>query len=149
MALYDEIHSRADCAAALASKDCNALAAIVSVGRKSIRSRFVTARTILAEISGGGTVLKALEKAAIPPATPSATDIEVSASVEYALKFLGQPEGLDAGTPAVQGLCDLLITRGALTAAQGNALKALASQSTPVTAQEVASVIFNPDGSTK
>lgn len=94
---------------------------------KCLQPRFVTARTILAEISGGGALLKALEKASVLPAAgATAQQVEVAASTEYALKFLNQDSGLDCGNPGTQSLIDALVSMTALTAAQGTALKGLA-----------------------
>lgn len=141
MTLHDEILARADCNAAVAAKDCNAIAALVSAGRTEARSRFVTARTILSECGAlGPSILDALEAVA---ATAGGS------AVKWALKFLSQDSGLDVGHPATQAMIGQLATAGALSAAQASALTALANQPAPVSAHDVAMALFNIDGTIK
>ena len=138
MTLRDEILARADCSAMVASKDCNGIAALISIGRKSVQSRFVTARTILAECGAlGAPILDALESVAAS-----------NSSVKWAVKFLSQDSGLDVGNPVTQYMIGQLVA-GGLPAALGDALKGLASQPAPVSPQDVAAALFNLDGTPK
>ena len=82
-----------------------------------IKTRFVTARTVLAEVAGGAALLDKLQSIG---ATQSA--------VKYAMTFLNQEGGIDIGNAATQGMVDQLVAGAALTAAEGTALKNLALQ---------------------
>lgn len=82
-----------------------------------VKSRFVTARTVLSEILGGAALLDKLQ----------AISSSVSA-VKYALTFLNQDSGIDIGNSATQGMVDQLVAGGALTAAEGTSLKNMAIQ---------------------
>lgn len=142
MSLKDEILARQDCAAAVAARDITQIAQIVSNGRTATQSRFVTARTVLAECSGGAAILDALTAAA-SSAQPYAS------AVGWAMKFLAQDSGLDVGNPVTQGLIDQLVLAGALQAAQGSALKAMAVMPAPVSQSDVAEALYNADGTQK
>lgn len=93
-------------------------AAMNAKNRTRIVSRFVTARTILAECADGATILDKLE----------AAGTQISA-VKWAMRFLQQEGGIDVGHPATLGMVDQLVTGGVLTATEGTALKTLAVQS--------------------
>ena len=138
MTLQTEIVGRADCAAALAARDIDALARIVSVERRANQSRFVTARTVLAECVGGQSILDALKAAAAG-----------NSAVNWAMTFLGQEGGLDVGNPATHAMIDQLVAGTALTAAQGAALKALANLPQIVSRSDVEAALFNADGTRK
>lgn len=84
---------------------------------KMAKSRFVTARTVLAECLDGASILDKLESAA-----------GTNSPVKWAMKFLVQDGGLDVGNPVTLGLISQLVAGGVLTAAEGDALKALADQ---------------------
>jgi hypothetical protein len=138
-ALAAEIEANPACADAVTAKDLDVIASIISAGRKTLQSRFVTARTILAECGANGpSILDALEAA-------SAGNI----AVKWALQFLGRDSGLDVGNPVTQAMIDQLVAGGALTGAQGDALKGLASLPAPVSRSDVELALFNPDGSAK
>lgn len=82
----------------------------------TVQSRYVTARTVLAECGAAGpAILDALD----------AASASVSA-VKWAMKFLIQESGLDVGHSATQAMLDQLQTAGVLTADQATALKDLA-----------------------
>lgn len=85
-----------------------------------VQSRFITARTILAEIADGAALLDKLEALAT----------QVSA-VKWAMKFLTSEGGLDIGHANTQGQIAALVAGGALTAAEGKALQDLALQPVP------------------
>lgn len=138
MSLKDEILARTDCAATVAARDLDAIAAMVSEGRTAVQSRFVTARTIQAEIDGGAAILKKFEaaQAGIP-------------DLEYALVFLKQDSGYDFGNPKAQAMADALATNGVITQAEADALKSLAVLPAPVSRFDVAAALFNDDGTLK
>jgi hypothetical protein len=84
--------------------------------RSRVVSRFITARTILAECADGATILDKLEAAAA----------QISA-VKWAMRFLQQEGGVDVGHPATLSMIAQL-TGPVLTAAEGSALATLAMQ---------------------
>jgi hypothetical protein len=132
MTLRDEILARTDCADAVAARDLDAIAALVSAGRVSVQSRFVTARTILAECGADGAgILDALEAVAT-----------VNSAVKWAVRFLSQDSGLDVGNPVTQYMIDQLAGMGALTAGQAVALKNLALQPAPVSRLDVEAALY-------
>ena len=77
--------------------------------------RFVSARTILAEVSAGAAILDKLEVAA--------TTIP---DVRWAMKFLQTETGIDVGHATTRAQIDALVTAGVLTDTEGGALKNLA-----------------------
>lgn len=82
-----------------------------------VKSRFITARTVLAECDDGAAILDGLV----------AASASISA-VKWALTFLSQDSGLDVGHPRTQTMIGELSQGGALTAEQAGQLKALAVQ---------------------
>ncbi|MGI4847367.1 MAG: hypothetical protein ACRYGK_04415, partial [Janthinobacterium lividum] len=137
--LAQEIRARTDCADAIAARDLDAIAAIVSAGRTELRSRFITARTILAECGADGPgILDAL-------VAVSAQD----STVKWAVTFLSQNSGMDIGNAVTQYMIDQLQAGGAFNADQAAKLKALGIQPAPVTRDMVAEALFNDDGSEK
>lgn len=82
-----------------------------------VKSRFVTARTILAECEDGAAVLDALSAAA-----------QVNSAVKWALTFLSQNSGIDVGHPRTQAMIDGLAQAGALSLNLAAQLKALGVQ---------------------
>jgi hypothetical protein len=139
MTLRDEILSRLDCAAALAERDCGALAAILSVGR---------VKTVDKPI-GYGTMLEALGADAGAAFLDGLTALAATSSpVKWALKLLDRGE-LNIGAPATQTQLDTLATAGAIPQAVVDVLKGLALAPDSVTPQEVADAMFNADGSPK
>jgi hypothetical protein len=80
------------------------------------KSRFVTARTILAECALGVSILDKLES----------TTNSISA-VKWAVKFLGQ-DGVDVGHLATQEMIDNLVLGGVLTTTEATQLKNMAVQ---------------------
>ena len=85
--------------------------------RSRIVSRFITARTILAECADGATILDKLEAAA-----------SVSSPVKWAMRFLTQEGGLDVGHPNTLAMIGQLVAGGVLTQAEGDSLKVLPVQ---------------------
>ena len=138
MTLHDEIIARADCAAAIAARDLDAIVRIINPGRVAVQSRFVTARTVLAEVSGGAALLDKMQSIGT-----------TQSAVKYAMTFLNQEGGIDIGNPATQGMVDQLVAGAALTAAEGAALKGMANLPAPVTRSQVEAALFNPNGTAK
>jgi hypothetical protein len=81
----------------------------------SVQSRFVTGRTILAEIADGAAILDALEAAsAVIPA------------VKWAMLYLKGETGIDIGYPSTRAQLDALAVAQVLTPTQAEALKDMA-----------------------
>ena len=87
------------------------------VDTPAVCERYVTARTVLAELGAeaGAAVLDKLAAAATR-----------SSPVKWMLKFLEQDSGLDVGQAQTQGSIDALVTAGVLAADEGTALKNMA-----------------------
>lgn len=97
-------------------KSDDEIAAILNSPRyPMIQSRFVTARTLLAELTNGAALLDKL--------TAIATQVS---AVKWAMKFLESEGGIDIGHPSTQAQIDALVTGKALTIAEGEELKSLA-----------------------
>lgn len=138
MTLREDIINDPACAAALAAKDCAELARIRSVGRKLLQTRFVTARTVLAECGvNGAALLDKLDAAG-----------SINSAVKWAMVFLRQDSGLDVGHPATQYLLQTLVP-DVLTQPEADQLKALAMLPAPLSAQDIADALFNQNGSAK
>lgn len=83
-----------------------------------IKSRFITARTVMAEGGAEGVaILDALETAA-----------QSNSTVRWALQFFTQDSGLDIGHEATQTTIDQLVLGAVLTTEQGTLLKNMALQ---------------------
>lgn len=138
MSIRERILTRPDLAQARAARDIDALAAgLNQQPALALTTRYVTARTILAECAGGAEILAALDAAAAG-----------STPVKYAVQFLGQNSGLNVGDAATQAMIDAL-TPAVLTQEQADAVKALAMLPAYVTREQVNDAMFNPDGSEK
>lgn len=129
MTLRDEILSRPDCAAALALRDCGALAEIISAGRTKVVDLNI----------GYGIVLEALGAEAgaafLDALTALAAD-GTSSPVKWALKLLDRGE-LNIGAAATRGQLDALAAGGAMPQAVADALKGLAVSPDEITASQV------------
>lgn len=85
-----------------------------------VKSRYVTARTVLAECGAGASaILDKLEAAATS-----------SSAMKWAVKFLGQDSGLDVGNAVTQAMLDQLAGANVLTSDEASTLKAMALQPT-------------------
>lgn len=127
MTLHDEITTRPDCAAALAVRDCGALAAILSVGRTKLIERNV----------GYGTVMEALGADNGAAFLDGLTAVAATSSpVKWALKLLDRGE-LNIGAAATQSQLDALVTAGVMPQAVADALKGLAIVDDPYSIQDV------------
>lgn len=110
------------------------IADALSTGRTKIASHFASERGILERYPlgpiAGDELLAALEAFAT-------TQHPMARIVGRALKFLAQPEGLDIGSSATQGLLDQLMAGGVITQAQRDGLRAMATVPDVVTWPEV------------
>lgn len=126
MTLLDEIKSKCS-PELLASRDADAIAAAVSVGRTSIVPRLGGIGAVMETLGAvdGPVVLDALDslKATLP-------------AVKWGWVLLERGE-LDFGSVVTRQLIDGLVMGGVMTADQANKLKALAVVPAPVTTQDV------------
>jgi hypothetical protein len=136
--IQDAIATSPALQAHVAAGDYAAAAAALSDGRTKISSHFASERGILERYPGGPVqadeLLAALEAFA-------ATAHPMARIVGRALKFLAQPEGLDIGSPATQGLLDQLTAGEVLTQTQRDGLRAMATAPDPVTWQQVQAAV--------
>lgn len=138
MSLRDRILARRDLDELRAARDITALAAALNADAPMVMvERFVTGRTILAECEDGAGILSALAAASILPA------------VEWALKFLADASGLDVGNARTQQMIDQLEAGEVLTESQASQLKALALRPDLATQEQVASEMYEIDGTEK
>lgn len=86
---------------------------------RSVKSTFITARSILAYTPNGADILDKLERAA-----------GMVSAVKWAMKFIESDSGIDIGHPATRAQVDALVAAGGLTADEGESLKALGLQPT-------------------
>ena len=135
MTLLDEI--KAKCSVEmLASRDSDAIAALVSVGRTSIVPRLGGIGAVMETLGAvdGPVVLDALDslKATLP-------------AVKWGWVLLERGE-LDFGSVVTRQLIDGLVMGGVMTDAQGLAIKSLAEQPDPVSEFDVRRAIWADDG---
>lgn len=134
MSLHDEIHANPACAEALAAKDCNELARIMSIGRVRANGREI----------GNGTILETIGITA----GNALLDVINGAADFRHVKPLVEQGRLLIGAALVQSTLQTLVPT-VLTQANADKLSALGWTPDPLTAQDVAEAAFNPDGSFK
>lgn len=121
-----------------AAGDTQGIADALSVGRTKVVSHFASERGILERFPlgplAGDALLAKLEGFA-------ATAHPMARIVGRALKFLAQPEGLDIGSAATQGLLDQLAAGGAISAEERAGLTAMATVPDPVSHTEVGAAL--------
>lgn len=131
MTLFQEIQTKCT-PAQIAEGNWHAIAEIVSIGRTAqVTPTWVSARTLLAQLSDGAAILDALQSASA-----------VVSEVKWAMHYLTGPEGIDIGHPNSSMRLDQLQAGGILTAIQVASIKALANKPSPVTWQECQSAIL-------
>lgn len=121
-----------------AAGDTQGIADALSVGRTKTVSHFASERGILERFPLGplaGDALLAKLELFAQSAHPMAR------IVGRALKFLAQPEGLDIGSAATQGLLDALAAGGVITAEERAGLAAMATVHDPVSHTEVGAAL--------
>lgn len=118
-----------------------AIADALSVGRKRVAPRIISARGIAAEYPGGPVaaevVLMKLEGAAA--AAQASADLQqqvLGSLIARQLRFLAA-DGLDFGSPALRGMLDQFVAMNILSQAEVDGLKALALVDDPVTHTQV------------
>lgn len=132
--LRQAAHSRPDCAAALAAKDCAALAALLSAGRTCGNEREV----------GYGTIIETIGLVA---GNALIDFIQAQPDMRHVRPLLEQGR-LRIGSPLVQSTLQSF-AGGPIDQAAADALCALGLQPDPLTARQVAEVLFHEDGSEK
>lgn len=121
-----------------AAGNTQGIADALSAGRTKVQSHFASERGILERFPAGplaGDALLAKLEAFAATAHPMAR------IVGRALKFLAQPEGLDIGSPATQGLLDSLAAGGVITADERAGLAAMATVADPVSHADVGAAL--------
>jgi len=132
--LRQAAHSRGDCAQALAARDCQALADLLSAGRTCGNDREV----------GYGTIIETI---GIEAGNALIDFIKSADALRHVVPLLDQGR-LRIGSPLVQSTLQSFVG-GPIDQADADALCALGHQSDPLTAQQVADALFHPDGSEK
>lgn len=129
----EEIQSK--CSAELiASRDCEAIAEIVSIGRTSYNTREI----------GNGTILDTIGLVA----GNSLLDVLQTDPLFRYVKPLLEQGRMVVGSPLVQATLQSLVPK-VITQEQADKLAALGKQDNPCTPQEIAEALYNPDGSFK
>ena len=119
------------------------IAGLLSVGRTQLVSHFASERGILDRYPGGPVQADAL----LTKIEAFALSAHPLASiVKRAVKFLGQPEGLDLGSPGVQLMLSQLAAGGAITADERAGLIAMATQADPITTNHVSDALNRAQG---
>jgi hypothetical protein len=137
MGLREDILANPDCAAAVAARDCAALAALMSAGRTKPNTREI----------GNGTILETLGI----EAGNQLLDVLLSGAADSPyrhVKPLIEQGRLLIGSLLVQATIQSFVP-ATLAQEQANALCALGLEPDPLTAQDVADALFNADGSLK
>lgn len=121
------------------------VAALLSAGRTKLAPRMVSARGLAALMPGGPlaaeAVLLKLEGARDAMLASADGDRRLMGSLlRRQLAFLGG-EGLDFGSPALQGMLDQFAGLGILTSAEVAALKAIGWSPAPVTVSQVSDAL--------
>jgi hypothetical protein len=126
-------------------QNTQAIADALSVGRKRVESRIISARGIAAEFPGGPVaaevVLMKLEGAAAAASASTDQSQKVLGSlISRQLRFLAG-EGLDFGSPALRGVLDQFVGMSILTQGEVDGLKALADVPDPITHTQVGAAL--------
>lgn len=129
--------------------DTAGIAVALSAGRTEVRSRLVTARTVIRELGpAGGAALWKLrafgESASTLADNPQAFGL--AANVWWGMQF-PVAEGIDVGDAQARALLDACAEAGVITAVERDALKSLAVQPAPISEWDVRCAILNDDGS--
>jgi hypothetical protein len=124
--------------ALVAAGDTQGIADALSLGRTKVVSHFASERGILERFPlgplAGDALLAKLEDFSV-------TAHPMARIVKRALKFLAQPEGLDIGSPATQGLLDALAAGGVISTEERAGLTAMATRADPVVHTDVGAAI--------
>jgi hypothetical protein len=130
----------------VAAGSTQAIADILSVGRKVVRSRMTSARGVAEFYAAGGpigaeVVLMKLEGARDAMLASADQEQQVFGSLlRRQLGFLAG-EGLDFGSAALRGMLDQFVALGILTAEEVAGLKAIAEFPDPITHTQVGAAL--------
>lgn len=165
MGLREDILADPACADALAARDCVELARIMSVGRIKLITKMITERGVRAALSitAGSQFIRMLKDASetvgVPAwlaatlttiGLPETEHQDYADALASAYGWLRQDAGIDLSVAATRAMLDLIAASDpVMYGATITTLKALADHADPLTAQDVAEAVFNPDGSLK
>lgn len=138
MTLLEEIQSKCD-AALIASRDFQAIADAVNVGRAKVSTR----------LGGIGLVLETLgptDGAALLDSLQAMTGTVPALKWAWYLIELGE---LDFGSAATRGMIDELVAQGAMPAIVGTLLKGVAESDDLVTAEQIEVAMKDETGAYK
>ena len=121
-----------------AAGNTQAIADALSAGRTKLVSHFASERGVLERFPAGPLAADALMTKLD---TFAATGHPMASIVRRALKFLGQPEGLDIGSPATRGLLAQLAAGGVITVGERDGLATMATVSAPIYQHDVRAAI--------
>jgi|CXWL01.1.fsa_nt_gi hypothetical protein len=121
-----------------------AIAEALSLGRTIVQPHRMSEAGVLERYPGGPLAADAV-LAKLDAFAASAHPL--AGVVRRALKFLGQPEGLDIGSSATRAMLDALAGGSAITTAEATALKGLAAVPDPVSEFAVRQAIYADNGS--
>lgn len=147
MSLHDDILNRPELAAAIQARDCESIAAALSVNRVRAVSHEIGERGILDLLGpvAGDAFLSALEAIAAPTDLPAPLQLYFGA-IRRGVSWL-KSSGLDVGAPTTRLLLDNLALAGILKATDVARIKAIAEVPDNVTARQVAEALYHDDGS--
>ncbi|SMP71937.1 hypothetical protein [Noviherbaspirillum suwonense] len=141
MGLRDEILARTDCADAVAARDLDALAALVSAGRTATQR--VPIEDVQAHLQSSGLwwPIKAVAAQSQHPAYQAAVAILDVAEARY--------QRLDMTLPIIAQMLGGLVATGVMPQSEMDSLIAMSVIPDPVSRADVEAALFNPDGSMK
>jgi hypothetical protein len=141
MTLRDEILARPDCADAVAARDLDALAALVSADRTTTQR--VPIEDVQAHLQSSGLwwPIKAVAADPAHPAYAAAVAVVDVANARYGR--------LDMTLPIIAQMLGGLVATGVLPQSEMDQLIAMSVIPAPVSRLEVEAALFNPDGSAK
>lgn len=100
--------------------------ALNAPGGTAPRERFVTARTVLAEVGPtGAAALDKLDAFADEPAPADPVLASIHSSARWAMQFVTS-DGIDVGHPTTRSLLDAMAAAAVITQGEADAIKALA-----------------------
>jgi hypothetical protein len=141
MDLRDEIIARPDCVAAVAARDLDALAALVSAGRT--KTQRVAIEDVQAHLQSSG-VWWQIKAVAADPAHPAYA--AAVAVVDVANARYGR---LDMTLPIIAQMLGGLVATEVMPQEEMDALVAMSVVPDPVSRADVEAALFNADGSMK
>lgn len=141
MGIYEEAYAHPDLAEAIAAKDCHELARILSIGRT--KAAHVPLSDVQAKLQSTGAwwAIKPIAANAAHPANMAAIAVTDVANARY--------ENLDTTLPIVAQMFGALVQAGAMAQSVVDSIMELANVPDPLTAQDIAEALFNPDGTPK